>query len=50
MTKRLQISLKDEVKDLLERLADDLSVSKSTVITLALKKYEEDRQKEKREK
>ena len=50
MTKRIQISLKEEVKDLLEKLADELSVSKSAIITLALRKYDEDIRKEKGEK
>ncbi|MDT0724465.1 CopG family transcriptional regulator [Staphylococcus aureus] len=40
MSKRLQVTLKDDVAEKLEGLAKELGVSKSVVITLALQAYE----------
>lgn len=40
MGKRLQITLKDEVAESLEKVADELGVTKSLVITLAIQDYE----------
>ncbi|TDM28959.1 CopG family transcriptional regulator [Macrococcoides canis] len=39
MTKRLQITLKDDVAKKLEILSVELGVSKSALITLALNEY-----------
>lgn len=40
MSKRLQVTLKDEMSDKLDQLAKHLGVSKSTVISLALQDFE----------
>lgn len=42
MTKRIQVTLKDDMANRLNKLSEELGVSKSVVITLALQKYEED--------
>lgn len=41
MTKRYQVTLKDDIAQKLEELADELGLSKSAVITIALKMYHE---------
>lgn len=40
MSKRLQITIKDDVNESLEKMAKEMGVSKSVVITLALQNYE----------
>lgn len=40
MSKRLQVTLKDEMSDKLDQLAKHLGVSKSAVISLALQDFE----------
>lgn len=40
MSKRLQVTLKDEMSDKLDQLAKRLGVSKSAVISLALQDFE----------
>lgn len=39
MKKRLQVTIKEENFELLERLSKELGVSKSTIITLAIQEY-----------
>ncbi|WP_256948211.1 CopG family transcriptional regulator [Staphylococcus epidermidis] len=40
MSKRLQVTLKDEMSDKLDQLAKHLGISKSEVISLALQDFE----------
>lgn len=40
MSKRMQVTLKDDVAQKLEEIAKELGVSKSVVITLALQSYD----------
>ena len=40
MSKRLQVTLKDEMSDKLDQLAKHLGISKSAVISLALQDFE----------
>lgn len=40
MSKRLQVTLKDDIAQKLEKISKELGVSKSVVITLALQAYE----------
>lgn len=47
MSKRLQVTVKDEVSELVEKLATDLGVSKSVIITLAVQEYERKKSEEK---
>lgn len=47
MTKRIQITLKDDLATRLDKLSEELGVSKSVVITLALQKYEEEKRVQK---
>lgn len=43
MSKRLQISLKDDIAEMLEELSAEMGVTKSVIITLALQEYERKR-------
>ena len=43
MTKRYQVTLKDDMAQKLEELAEELGLSKSAVITLALQMYYEEK-------
>ena len=45
MSKRLQVTVKDEVYELVEKLSEELSVSKSAIITLAVQEYERHKEK-----
>lgn len=40
MSKRIQITLKDDVAKILEELALEMGVTKSVVVTLAIQEYE----------
>lgn len=40
MSKRIQITLKDDVAKLLEELSAEMGVTKSVVVTLAIQEYE----------
>ncbi|HHA6711572.1 TPA: CopG family transcriptional regulator [Staphylococcus aureus] len=39
MNKRLQITMKEDVAEQLEKFAEKMGVSKSVIITLALQQY-----------
>lgn len=43
MSKRIQISLKDDVAETLEELASNMGVTKSVIVTLAIQEYERKR-------
>lgn len=43
MSKRYQVTLKDDTAQKLEELAKELELSKSAVITLALQMYDEEK-------
>lgn len=43
MSKRYQVTLKEDTAQKLEKLAKDLGLSKSAVITLALQMYHEEK-------
>ncbi len=43
MSKRMQITLKDDVAETLEKVASDMGVTKSVVVTLAIQEYERKR-------
>ncbi|MHC0553215.1 ribbon-helix-helix protein, CopG family [Salinicoccus sp. CNSTN-B1] len=43
MSKRYQVTLKDDTAQKLEELAKELELSKSAVITLALQMYHEEK-------
>lgn len=43
MSKRIQVTLKDSIAEELEKLSEDLGVSKSAVIALALQEYSEEK-------
>jgi predicted transcriptional regulator len=45
VSKRLQVTVKDEVYELVEKLSEELSVSKSAIITLAVQEYERNQEK-----
>ena len=43
LTKRYQVTLKEDIAQKLEELANELGLSKSAVITLALQMYDEEK-------
>ena len=45
MSKRLQVTVKDEVYELVEKLSAELIVSKSAIISLAVQEYEKNQMK-----
>lgn len=48
MSRRLQVTLKDENYELVEKLSEELGVSKSTIVTLAIQDFDK-KQSEKSE-
>ena len=48
MSRRLQVTLKDENYELVEKLSEELGVSKSTIVTLAIRDFDK-KQSEKSE-
>lgn len=45
LSKRIQITLKDDVAKLLEQLSEEMGVTKSVVVTLAVQEYEKNKGK-----
>lgn len=45
MSKRIQISLKDDIAKILEELSENMGVTKSVIVTLAIQEYERKRVK-----
>lgn len=43
MSKRIQITLKDDVAETLEKVASSMGVTKSVVVTLAIQEYQKKR-------
>lgn len=43
MSKRIQISLKDDIAKILEELSENMGVTKSVIVTLAIQEYERKR-------